>query len=421
MAAAPTNIQLYVMPYVNLARLYQQYELKPFKAVPLIKSEIPQHVVLDTRTLYQKILGVTTNLPRFTRANKLSAWNRVFKINGKEFRDHLVGSRPPELRPRFHGMVRTNGVAVSVLLGQVPESGRRPEVAVTTNRPSDIVYFQDAIDEITDDFVCIDPNKGDLLYCLGPNGVKLRYTQNQRRFECGWKRFRDMREKVTTREGMRVNQMDVRVPSTVCRLEPFIVHLREFFAVQGPRNFRARELIYHRRCWRQWRLNAYINKQRSESKFISKFLATFGNVPVIIGDWSQGHRPLAGQVATKNKSWHTSFRRAGIRTYALNEYLTSSICPHCWNRVSTFKQRPNPRPFANNMWTVHGLLRCTSRACRQEIRRIARERHGPNINLARYRYRLWNRDDVATKCHRYIVHYEKEFGHRPPLFQPQHH
>ncbi|KAJ3218167.1 hypothetical protein HK099_005181, partial [Clydaea vesicula] len=62
-------------------------------------------------------------------------------------------------------------------------------------KPEKSEYFQDHLEDLHSNKVYIDPNKRDLLYCLGSNGKKLRYTQMQRRKESELKRYRKVRER----------------------------------------------------------------------------------------------------------------------------------------------------------------------------------------------------------------------------------
>ena len=84
------------------------------------------------------------------------------------------------------------------------------------------------------------------------------------------------------------------------------------------------------------------------------------------------------------------FQKAGFEVLLLDEYKTSKICPQeeCYGSLETFKKRKNPKPWKNNLMTVHGLLRCKSEICQQACKHEAR---------------FWNRDDVATLNMRIIV------------------
>ena len=55
------------------------------------------------------------------------------------------------------------------------------------------------------------------------------------------------------------------------------------------------------------------------------------------------------------------FRQNGYKVYLVDEFKTSCMCSKCENnngRCETFKTRPNPKPYKDNIIPVHGLLKC---------------------------------------------------------------
>lgn len=148
----------------------------------------------------------------------------------------------------------------------------------------------------------IDPNKRDLLYCLGSNGEKVRYTQPQRVHETNQRKYKRIREGLTTVAGMNSNPMDVVVPHTTCDPVGFNLYLRTFFS----ENFGHKQQFYGQRIFRKLRFNAFVNTKKSEEKFVAKFKGSYGDgrqTTVIIGDWSsKGYTP-PGQVTTKGKGF----------------------------------------------------------------------------------------------------------------------
>ncbi|KAJ3397968.1 hypothetical protein HDU92_000069 [Lobulomyces angularis] len=132
------------------------------------------------------------NLPR-TKENsvkslKETVWDTVFKTNAKAFKSRNNMS--------YNGMVRTDGVSICVLLSS-PKPKQKESLPRVKKRkiPEKSEYFQDNLEDLHFNKVYIDPNKRDLLYCLGGNVKKLRYTQMQRRKESGLKHYRKIRER----------------------------------------------------------------------------------------------------------------------------------------------------------------------------------------------------------------------------------
>ena len=120
------------------------------------------------------------------------------------------------------------------------------------------------------------------------------------------------------------------------------------------------------------------------------------DVSILLGDWASSSMPRQGRyhAPCKVEGFRKMFKRAGYGVYLVDEHLTSSVCPGCELRsLATFKSRLSPRPWRRAQGlrqTVHGLLRCKSVNCKQNV-------NGQLVD------RLWNRDDVATLNIRAIV------------------
>ncbi|KAJ3216905.1 hypothetical protein HK099_005679, partial [Clydaea vesicula] len=159
-------------------------------------------------------------------------------------------------------------------------------------KPSE--YFQDNI--LKDIHVYIDPNKGDLLYCLGANGKKLRYTQMQRRHESSSKKYELIRSKLEDKN-KKLQKQDVYERNGKIEIQCFYKYSK-----------------------------------------ISKNFGDSENTTVLVGDWSRS--ALKYQVPTKGKGFRDMFKKAGYQVCLVNEFLTSSICPGCKSRtLEAFKER----------------------------------------------------------------------------------
>ncbi|TPX64658.1 hypothetical protein SpCBS45565_g05717 [Spizellomyces sp. 'palustris'] len=93
---------------------------------------------------------------------------------------------------------------------------------------------------------------------------------------------------------------------------------------------------------------------------------------LVMGDWSDAGRTAKFQTSSKTKGWRTCFKRNGIDCILLDEYKTSSVCPHCNSSEflqKSFKERPHSRPWRKcegKIEKVHGLLGCTTPNCMQQ-------------------------------------------------------
>lgn len=119
---------------------------------------------------------------------------------------------------------------------------------------------------------------------------------------------------------------------------------------------------YEKTVYRKLKWNAKINKQRSEAKMINNFKNIFGDpskVLIGIGDFEQ-KRQMKYKEPTKGKSFRKLFRKAGYNLFLVNEYNTSKMNFFTELENEKFRKRRNPRPWKDNIITVHGLLRSKS-------------------------------------------------------------
>jgi hypothetical protein len=151
--------------------------------------------------------------------------------------------------------------------------------------------------------------------------------------------------------------------------------------------------FYQKELHRKFKLNRYMNTQRSEQKLINRFKEKFGeNASVIMGDWSDAGHTMKYQTSSKTKGWEKVFERNKFSFYLLDEYRTSSRDPKSSspNVPRTIIWRPNPRPWRRRgklfgeknyrKWKeINGLLCCT------------------NINQENEQsVTFWNRDQLNT-------------------------
>ena len=191
-------------------------------------------------------------------------------------------------------------------------------------------------------------------------------------------------------------------------LDSFQIYLRNFFS-----EYAAKEAHYLDGRFRKWRLNAYTNRQKSESRFMKRFKIKFGGpeeTNVFLGDWSTRYTPK-GQVyhdatysqnPSKTSGFRRMFRLHGYQPWLVWERNTSKLCSVCHKVLEKgFLRRPNPKPWRNEMIKVHGLLRCQSDKCMQ---------------ACGGRPRYWNRDTNAARNIRWIVEHTLVYEMRPPEF-----
>jgi hypothetical protein len=167
------NPERYVRAYLNLSRLYESYGLNMFNFTPLSASTIPRHVTIDSTLLAKCILECKVPENLKDDSVKSDLWNRFFKLEKKEF-------KPKKNKGiQFEGTIRTDGISLCILMSpkftkymtkeEKQEQGIVKLSKKAKNEANKENYFQEIeVSKFKKNKVFIDPNKRDLLYCLGP-------------------------------------------------------------------------------------------------------------------------------------------------------------------------------------------------------------------------------------------------------------
>jgi len=106
----------FLQAYKRLSILFEEEDISNFNFIPLSTSAIPRHITLDTNSLYKLILGERHIDNILDDAVKLQVWDRVFNLNKKEFKARSDG-------PKFTGMIKTDMVSISIVLGPPTSKG----------------------------------------------------------------------------------------------------------------------------------------------------------------------------------------------------------------------------------------------------------------------------------------------------------
>ncbi|KND02386.1 uncharacterized protein SPPG_02855 [Spizellomyces punctatus DAOM BR117] len=379
--------------YCRLSSLYEKHGFRRFSAIPLRRSLIQSHIRIDTVILHQHILCITRQ--EAEAVAKVDLWLRVCNLQNKAFRSRHGMC--------FEGSITTDGTSMSVYLKHpdADKYGKRGarKSAKTLEAEVKAVYVENNLPacRAAENVIVIDPNKRDILYCQDSNGTTFRYTANQRCKETGSRRI------AKRREAMKAGGIDLiesRIPS---HKTMNLMDFTRYLLVRRADSDRRKEFYSHPAHTR-WKWHAFINRQKSESNLISNLRNKFGNFTIVMGDWSDAGRTARFQTSSKTKGWRTLFKRNRIDCFLLDEYKTSSVCPHCSSDVEKgFKTRPHSRPYRRRegkIEKVHGLLGCTNPNCLQQA----------------WTMRYWNRDTLST-CNMVTIVQSMLDGHgRPEVF-----
>ena len=347
----------------------EQQEKTIYNVCPLRSNIIPKHTKIDTTTLIHLLIDgkIHDHSKTFylTSGNVVKhqkeLWSMFFNTKDKMFKE--------KQNYIFNHMIETDGASVSVQFIRKDKFGKNHIRGKKYRQPE--TYIQDLTKKELDALkvkrvVGIDPNLSDLLFCASYNKEgnleTLRYTQNQRRKETKSKKYMKLNEALKQEK---INDSTVKELETkLSVMSRKTLNFDKFKEYVKQKNFLNQQLFsfYERDIFRKLSLNGYINRQRTEDKFMNRFNKMFGapeEVVVGIGDFEQyKHRKFKEPV--KGKGLRNLFRKHGYDIYLVDEHKTSCQCHNCEKgRCETFRTCINPRPWKKTeIIKRHGLTMC---------------------------------------------------------------
>ena len=385
-------------------------QIKLFNILPLRSNIIPKNICVDTCALISNFLGdegTTTHFKNYKKENnQFKLWNRVLKLDSKMFKKNNY---------EFNYMIRTDGISVGILFIRTDNQGMPLKYYNPNNKPTENTkYIEKEI--ITDEIrskkiVCVDPGCSDLIYCGSKdndgNLETFRYTQNQRRLETRTKKYNKIIEEVnntTFINGKNIKEIESVLSShnkRTCNYDKFKNYLIE-------KNKLNLLLFshYEKTFFRKFKLNRYINTQKSESKMIKNFTKKFGepnDILFIMGDYDKGSSNIGGLEPTICKKFRRIFKNAGFRTYLVNEFRTSKLCNCCNCEISPFMIRQSHKPNdikVNKKITINGLLSHQEDKQKCEIIHNRDKNAVQNmLNIVKSIFTIGRRPDIFTRIH----------------------
>jgi len=376
-----------------------------FNVLPLRTNIVPKNITIDTCGLIQNFLGdesTTEHLKNYKTDNKqFLLWNRLFKLDKKIFIKNKY---------EFNYMIKSDGVSVSVLFIRIGLDGKPLKKCNKNNSEEENMDYIEKV-EFTDEMkkkrvVVADPNYSDLIYCGSKdnngNLETFRYTQNQRRLETRVKKYSKIIDEIS--KETKINDKNIKEIETV--LSNFNSHTNNYdkfkeYIIQKNKTNLILFNHYEQSFYRKFKLNRYINTQKSESKMIHNFEEKYGSskeVMFVMGDFDKGDN-MKGKEPVICKKFRKIFKNAGYETYLVNEFRTSKLCNCCHKEIEPFleKNSNKPKDIKNNKKIIcHGLLRHTDVKPQCEI--------------------IHNRDKNAVQNMLFIVDTIKKTGKRPLAF-----
>ena len=341
--------------------------------------------------------------------NQIMLWNYFFKLNNKIFKKKNY---------EFNFMIKTDGISISILFIRL-ENGK-PISKIKGKKLKGTInceYIENVknINEINKKIIVADPGKSDIIYCGYKNTEgkleTFRYTQNQRRLEIGTKKYRKIIDKVNI-ESKIDNKTIKEIESTLSSFNSKTVNYEEFKKYIIEKN-KVNYILYEhyqQKFFRKFKLNSYINTQKSESKLIHNFSNKYGkpeNTIFIIGDHDSGNYNMRGVEPIICKRVRRIFKNAGYETYLINEYCTSKLCNGCHKELDKFLVRKSNKPkdiMKNKNILVNGLLR------HEVVNPNGEQEQSPICKI------YHNRDKNAVQNMFSIIEELKKTGKRPLRF-----
>lgn len=351
---------------------------------PLRSQLIPKHFRLDTTSLVYLLFTnqngkrTKTTLGGNLKRRQSDVWGQFFKTDMKCF--HRVKDNHDYT---FHHQIETDGVSCSIILIRKDKAGKMVKQP-KAKKGSGEQYIDEISDEEREELaekkiVGIDPNMGDLLYCVDSDQrdqTKFRYSQDMRRKETKFKKYRDLlqAQKNELIDGRRVVDWETDMSAynkKTLNFDAFKTYIKHKNAL----NLKLAP-FYNKYIFRKLKLGSYSRRQITEARMLRRFEKLFGTpekAVICIGDWEQRqHRRFKEPV--KGKGFRSLFRRVGYKVYLVDEFRTSCRCSACNEHgvCSTFRWCDNPKPWREGRILRHGLVKCQTCS------------------------RLWNRDTNAS-------------------------
>ena len=347
--------------------MMKQIELddEPIQNVfPMRTSISPHYIRLDTTTLVNLLMrkeqgGKKDYLTKGNlKKNEDKIWEFFFRTERKLFQ---------KTNYLFHHMISTDGVGVSILFLRKDLVGKRiTTIKMTTNQEMYIDELPDVKLYQSKKIVAIDPNKGDLIYCVdgcSKDSNTFRYSQDQRRKETKSKKFKNvilgMKHKKI--DGKTIVEYETEL-SNYNRKTLQIDKFKEYLTKKNQINHILFP-FYRKELFRKLKFGSYINTKKSEQKMISNFKKKFGNpenVIICIGDWEQ-KKQMKFKEPTIGAGMRRLFRKNSYEVFLVDEFRTSCRCSKCEGGIcEKFLPRKNPKPNKEDIRLCWGLLRCQS-------------------------------------------------------------
>ncbi len=371
------------MKYIKHDLPKNERKFKIINVFPLKTSVIPGYMDIDTVIVIRLLLEENKEyygLKENFLSKNLEIWNKIFKMN------HTVFKKKGYI---FDRRISTDGFGCSILfirkdkynpnaktnikhikkpynykedkyIDELSDDELNQIEDTTSNDPGyhDIAFFTDGKEEIV--------KKANGRKCRKVN--KMRFTQNQRRFETKSKLYlkridKDKKKKKIRGRTVKDIESDLsKYNSNTCIFKKAI----KWTKTKNEVSYILRG-YYTKDMYRYLKWSSKVNRKKCDDRLINRFREKFGppeKVTLLYGD--QDQRGMKFMEPTKGKSMRRLFKSKGYKVYLVDEFRTSARLydePGINGEgieMEKFLEVDNPRPYRRERRPkvmCHGLLR----------------------------------------------------------------
>jgi hypothetical protein len=389
----------YLPCMLHMAKALEEAGERSFAVFPLVSSQVPEAIFLDSNTLLA-LLPESMLARGRTKKSYAAAWT-THNPNGKRGRasmeafsdddwmrkqerlqygqgllwDLVLDRSKLPIRGRswtFANRIQTDGVSITIY-AERERAGRAKEPSGEYATYPDEDYVHRLPDEAAraacrgKRIVAIDPGKQNIIFAVEvATDRSLRYTARQRAAETKKARA-DAREEAflrqapPTADGRTVQEWEAwfstQPPRRTLDVAAFRAHITAFCT------YAAATKPFWLKCFhRKERLDAYRRRQRSEARLLRNFEDRFGGPDTTIVAFGDGARNnLSGRAPGPSTAIRRLLQRRGYRVLDVYEAYTSKRCfackrPDAENGPCRIDQHANggPRPA----WGVRCCCQC---------------------------------------------------------------
>ena len=346
--------------YLEMEGLKEQ-KIKLYQVIPIRTSTIPKYMPID-KSIILDILYTENKASLYKKQNNNqmdNIWKTAFSKLYTKKNKRLLKQGNYE----FDHLIYTDGYGVSLIQKKIKGSIYKDKYKKRQEFPN--------IDELNEEerkklesmhLVGVDPGKRNIIHLIDENNNKLRYSSQQRQVECYHKRAKKRRNHLRTEEVTTAESELSKTCSKSTNLNIFLKYVRE----KKKANDKILQKFYEKKEFRENRWRTYINTQKSHAKLINTINEKYKSsdnqeICLMYGNWSQT-KQMANYYPTPGIGFKRMLSKS-FKIITVDEFKTSKLCCSCENETENPISRKNPKPYKDDIKTVHSLLRCKNVNC----------------------------------------------------------